>query len=59
LQDLDSQISEAQAPIDQLEEQHQQQQSELNAKITQAQHSFQELSMNVDKLDSTNKVIER
>ena len=59
LQDLDSKLSEAQAPIDLLEEEHHQAQSELNAKITKAQHAFQELNMNVDKLDSTNKVIER
>ncbi|KAG1844660.1 hypothetical protein DFJ58DRAFT_26251 [Suillus subalutaceus] len=59
LKELDSKISEAQAPIDMLEQEHQQAMVDLDAKIREAQRSVQELNTNVDKLDSLNKVVER
>jgi DNA repair protein RAD50 len=58
-QEIDLQIVEAQAPIDLLEREHNQVQNELNAKIAEAQRLSQELNMSVDKLDITNKAIER
>ncbi|KAG2126539.1 P-loop containing nucleoside triphosphate hydrolase protein [Suillus clintonianus] len=59
LKELDTKISEAQAPIDMLEHEHQQTMVDLDAKIREAQHSVQELNMNVDKLDNLNKIVER
>jgi DNA repair protein RAD50 len=56
---LDAKIIEAQAPIDALEVEHGQTQSELNSKITRAQHASQELNKSVDKLDHNNKAVER
>jgi DNA repair protein RAD50 len=56
---MDAKISEAQVPIDALEVEHQQMQSELNTKITDAQRLSQELNMSVDKLGHTNKAVER
>lgn len=52
-------ISEAQAPIDALDGEHRQMQIESSAKIAQAQSSLQELNMSVDKLNVTNKGVER
>lgn len=52
-------ISAAQAPIDSLDLEHRQMQSEANARVSQAQATFQELSMSVDKLNVTNKGVER
>jgi DNA repair protein RAD50 len=59
LQELDAKITEAQAPIDRLEEEHHRAQNEFNARIAEAQRLSQELNMNTDKLDSTNKLVER
>ncbi|KAG1716062.1 hypothetical protein ID866_1088 [Astraeus odoratus] len=50
---------EAHAPIERLDQEHQQLQSELNVKIAEAQRSSQELNMSVDKLDNIGKVIDR
>lgn len=59
MQELDTKISEAQAPIDALEHEHEQTMMELDAKIREAQRSLQDLNMNVDKLENLNKVVER
>ncbi|KAG0697633.1 P-loop containing nucleoside triphosphate hydrolase protein [Suillus ampliporus] len=59
LKELDTKISEAQAPIDALEHDHQQAMVDLDAKIREAQRSVQELNMNVDKLENLNKIVER
>lgn len=59
LKELDLKISEAQAPIDTLEQEHQQAIVDLDAKIREAQRFVQELNTNVDKLDNLNKVVER
>lgn len=59
LKELDSKISEAQAPIDMLEQEHQQAMVDLDARIREAQRSVQELNTNVDKLDNLNKIVER
>jgi DNA repair protein RAD50 len=45
--------------MERLERDHKQAQGQLNAKITEAQRSSQDLNMNVDRLDSINKAIER
>lgn len=52
-------ISEAQAPIDALADEHRQAQSELASKISEAQRLSQDLNMSVDKLAQTNKGVER
>lgn len=59
MKELDAKIVEAQGPMDRLEQQHKQAQTELNAKISEAQSSLQEVNMEADKLDSVNKAIER
>jgi len=59
MQEVDEKISEAQAPIDTLEHEHEQTMFDLDAKIREAQRSVQELNMSVDKLDSLNKIVER
>ncbi|OJA09417.1 hypothetical protein AZE42_03080 [Rhizopogon vesiculosus] len=59
LKELDTKISDAQAPIDALEHEHEQAMVELDAKIREAQRSVQDLNMNIDKLDNLNKVVER
>jgi DNA repair protein RAD50 len=59
LKELDSKISEAQAPIDMLEQEHQQAMVDLDARIRESQRSVQELNTNVDKLDNLNKTVER
>ncbi|KAG2155166.1 P-loop containing nucleoside triphosphate hydrolase protein [Suillus bovinus] len=59
LQELDLKISEAQAPIDMLEQEHQEAMVDLDAKIRETQRSVQELNTNVDKLDNLNKIVER
>ena len=58
-QDLEAKIEKAKAPIDRLDRDYKQAQHELNAKITEAQRSSQELNMNVDRLESINKAVER
>jgi len=45
-QDLEAKIEKAKAPIDRLDRDYKQAQHELNAKITEAQRSSQELNMN-------------
>ncbi|KAG8214897.1 hypothetical protein J3R82DRAFT_10069 [Butyriboletus roseoflavus] len=57
--ELDGKLAEAQAPIERLEQEHQQVQAELNARLADAQRSSQEMNMSVDKLDNINKVIDR
>jgi len=59
MQELDTKISEAQAPMDALELEHEQAMVELDAKIREGQRSLQDLNMNIDKLDNLNKVVER
>ncbi|KAN0123479.1 P-loop containing nucleoside triphosphate hydrolase protein [Russula decolorans] len=59
LKELDMQIVEGQGPIDLLDRGHQTTQTELNAKLSEAQHSAQELSRRADKLEGANKRIER
>ncbi|KAL4080977.1 P-loop containing nucleoside triphosphate hydrolase protein [Scleroderma citrinum] len=59
LKDLDGKLAEALAPIEHLEQEHQQAQGELNLKIAEAQMSSQELNMSVDKLDNISKVVDR
>ncbi|KAG1739598.1 hypothetical protein EDB19DRAFT_1828817 [Suillus lakei] len=59
LKELDTKISEAQAPIDMLEHEHQQAMVDLDARIREAQRTVQELNMNIDKLDNVNKIVER
>lgn len=56
---MDTKISEAQGPIERLEQEYKQIQAEFNTKIAEAQRSSQELNMSVDKLDSNNKAVER
>jgi DNA repair protein RAD50 len=56
---LDTNILEAQAPIDALENEYKQSQSSLNLRISEAQRLSQELNMSVDKLAHTNKGVER
>ena len=58
-QKLEAQIVEGQGPIDVLDREHQAAQTELNAKLSQAQQSAQELSRSADKLEGANKHIER
>lgn len=45
--------------MERLDQEHQQTQSELNAKLAEAQRSAQELNKSVDQLESTNKAVER
>jgi DNA repair protein RAD50 len=59
MQELDTKISEAQAPMDALEHEHEQAMVELDAKIREGQRSLQDLNMNIDKLDNLSKVVER
>ena len=58
-QELEAQIIKGQGPIDVLDREHQAAQTELNAKLSQAQQSAQELSRSADKLEGANKHIER
>ncbi|KAI0917273.1 hypothetical protein AcW2_007450 [Taiwanofungus camphoratus] len=59
LKDLDVKVTDAQAPIEQLEQEYHVTQRELNAKISQAQRASQDLNMSADKMDSINRSIER
>lgn len=52
-------VTDAQAPIEQLEQEYHVTQRELNAKISQAQRASQDLNMSADKMDSINRSIER
>jgi len=56
---MDLKLAEARVPIDLLEQEHQQTQNEFNDRIAEAQLATQELNMSVDKLNTTNKAIER
>ena len=58
-QDVETKIVEAQAPIDALDEDFKHAESELSARILQAQNSSQELNIAVDKLNQANKGVER
>jgi hypothetical protein len=58
-QKLDAQLLEDQEPIDVLDREHRTSQTELNAKLSQAQQVAQELSRNADKFEGANKQIER
>ncbi|KAH9986706.1 hypothetical protein BJV77DRAFT_52857 [Russula vinacea] len=59
LKELEVQILDGQRPIDLLDQEHQTTQTELNAKLSQAQQVAQELSRSADKLEGANKQIER
>ncbi|KAI9566180.1 P-loop containing nucleoside triphosphate hydrolase protein [Boletus coccyginus] len=59
LKELDGKLAEAQAPIQRLEQEHQEVQAELNARTAKAQRSTQEMNMSVDKLDNINKIVDR
>ncbi|KAF8836218.1 hypothetical protein BDN67DRAFT_974411 [Paxillus ammoniavirescens] len=59
LKELDVKLAEARAPIERLEQEYQQAQSELNARIAEAQSSSQGMNMSVDKLDNINKIVDR
>jgi DNA repair protein RAD50 len=56
---MDTKIAEAQVPIDLLDQEHKQRQNEQNSRVAEAQRLVQELNISVDKLDGTNKAIER
>lgn len=56
---MDRQIEEVEAPMKQLESDYRAAQDEINTRIKGAQSLYQELSMNMDKLESSNKSIER
>ncbi|KAJ7675825.1 AAA domain-containing protein [Mycena polygramma] len=58
IKEEDVKISQAQAPIDALEEEYTRAQKELNADIQSAQSLYQELSTNNDRLGQTNKGVE-
>ena len=58
-QELDTKIANADAPIQRLEQEHNQTDRELMVQIAKAQRVSQELNMNVDKLEGLNKTIER
>ena len=57
--DLDATITEAQAPIEALEVEHRQSQTDLNLKIGEAQRLSQDLNISVDKVIQRNKEVER
>lgn len=59
MQELDGKISDAQNPIDRLEQEHHQVQGELSAKVSEAQRTLQDLNMDADKLENVNKSVER
>ncbi|KDR82825.1 hypothetical protein GALMADRAFT_112894 [Galerina marginata CBS 339.88] len=57
--DIDTKISEAQAPIVALQESHQRVQRDLNSKISEAQRLFEDLNKSMDRLNDMNKNVER
>lgn len=59
LQEIDSKISEAQAPMTALKEGHQRVQRDLNLKINEAQHLSEDLNKVTDRLNDMNKNVER
>ena len=59
MQEVDGQISDAQGPIDRLEQEHHQVQGELSTKVSEAQRTLQDLNMDADKLENINKSVER
>ncbi|KAF9475656.1 hypothetical protein BDN70DRAFT_955105 [Pholiota conissans] len=59
LKEIDRKISEAQAPIDSLQEAFGRVQRDLNLKVFEAQRLFEELNKGTDKLIDMNKNIER
>lgn len=58
-QEIDGQLAEGQAPIDALEDQRKQFQTELNASISKALGVLQDVNRNSDQLEQSNKGIER
>ena len=58
-QELDAEITEAQGPIEQMEQDYKQAHTALNTKIEGAQRLSQDLNMNVDNLNNLNKGVER
>jgi DNA repair protein RAD50 len=56
---LDVKITETDAVLERLEQEHQVDDRELSGQISQAQRSSQELNVNVDKLGNFNRTIER
>ncbi|KDQ62331.1 hypothetical protein JAAARDRAFT_66083 [Jaapia argillacea MUCL 33604] len=59
LKEMDDKISAAQAPVDQLESDHQLNQKNLHEKLTRAQQVSQDLNMSSDKLESISKAVDR
>lgn len=59
LQEIDRKISEAQAPIDSLQEAYQRVQRDLTLKISEAQRLYEELNKYTDRLNDMNKNVER
>ncbi len=59
LQELDTAIADAEAPIQKLNQEHRQQELAMSRKITEAQRTSRDLNMDVDKLETENKAIER
>ncbi|KJA21183.1 hypothetical protein HYPSUDRAFT_141004 [Hypholoma sublateritium FD-334 SS-4] len=57
--EIDSKISEAEAPINALQETYQRQQRDLNTKISDAQRLYEDLSKCSDRLNDMNKNVER
>ncbi|KAF8195567.1 AAA domain-containing protein [Pholiota molesta] len=57
--DIDRKISEAQAPIDSLQEAYQRVQRDLSLKISEAQRLYEELNKYTDRLNDMNKNVER
>lgn len=59
MQDLDTQIIDAQSPITRLEEEHSERQRDLNSRIAQAQQQARDLNMSADRVEDINKSVER
>ncbi|PSR71740.1 hypothetical protein PHLCEN_2v12388 [Hermanssonia centrifuga] len=59
LKELDTAIADAEAPIQKLNQEHRQQELAMSRKITEAQRTSRDLNMDVDKLETENKAIER
>jgi DNA repair protein RAD50 len=58
-QDVDTKLAEAQAPIDQLEEEHRTAKSQLETQFSQAQELAQSITRDHDKLEGDNRAIEK
>lgn len=58
-QEFDAKISEAQAPIERLEQEHRSTQDRFTKEISEAQEVSGELNRSFDRLDAINKTVER